>query len=131
MSTHITICRKCRSFICTRFIATTQWSMQIKVKGSIYFATLQGYLIFETKLYIEMSSFGKGGGGGCQKAQKPINWLSSIICNIPKYGNILYLYVLHISNAYKYTVQNMFLNFRWFMFGLRYASVDFKPYVTL
>ena len=42
----------------------------------------------------------------------------------------IHIKCIHISNAYIYTVQNMFLNFRWFMFDLRYASVDLKPYVT-
>ena len=38
---------------------------------------------------------GGEGGGGLSKSSKPINGLSSIICNLCQgYGNILYMYVL-------------------------------------
>ena len=38
---------------------------------------------------------GGGEGGGLSKSSKPINGLSSIICNLCQgYGNILYMYVL-------------------------------------
>ena len=40
------------------------------------------------------------------------------------------IHKVYTYNAYRYTVQNMYINIRWFMFYLRYASVGLKSNVT-
>ena len=52
-------------------------------------------ILYQNVLFVVFCARGGWGGGGCQKAQKPINGLSSIICNVSR----LWEYTVYVCST--------------------------------